>query len=629
MDTMFYTSYEEKIRPCIDLVDTLRKLGVDKDLALPAIAVIGDQSSGKSSVLEALSGVSLPRGSGIVTRCPLELKLKKAKEDNVWKGHISYRFQEKDLTDPSEVEEEIQTAQDIMAGEGVGISEELISLEIESSNVPDLTLIDLPGIARVAIGKQPVDIGDQIKRLIKKFIQRQETINLVVVPCNVDIATTEALKMAQEVDPFGERTLGILTKPDLIDKGTEGNVVDIIQNLVVELRKGFMIVKCRGQQEINDQLKLSDAIEKEKTFFEDHEDFRPLLDDKKATIPCLAERLTSELVDHITKSLPSLEKEIEEKLVRTASDLERQGEGVPDTDSERVTFMIQKINAFGQHLIDLASGEESEDYVKLERCYTKVRKEFENWKYHLDTVKLQFHGVMRKKVLEYENSYRGRELPGFVNFKTFESIVKQQIAKLQQPAIKILKKITEIVQDAFMDVAVQTFCGVPNLLRAAKARTEDLKKQQESKAENQLRIQFKIENVVYSQDTIYSQLLTKKNSETEGGLTKIQAVPKTFPLGTSAVANNGATMYEMSMHLQTYYQIASDRMADQIPLIIRYYILQEFASELQIQMLQLLQEKDRINEYLREEQSAVDNRKKLKNKLERLTNAQHEVSKFY
>ncbi|GCC36154.1 hypothetical protein chiPu_0014646, partial [Chiloscyllium punctatum] len=63
MDTMFYKSYETKIRPCIDLIDSLRRLGVDKDLALPAIAVIGDQSSGKSSVLEALSGVSLPRGS--------------------------------------------------------------------------------------------------------------------------------------------------------------------------------------------------------------------------------------------------------------------------------------------------------------------------------------------------------------------------------------------------------------------------------------------------------------------------------------------------------------------------------------------------------------------------------------
>ncbi|XP_043556126.1 protein Mx1-like, partial [Chiloscyllium plagiosum] len=157
------------------------KIGVDKDLALPAIAVIGDQSSGKSSVLEALSRVSLPRGSGIVTRCPLELKLKKAKEDNVWKGKLTNEYFQVDLTDPSEVEKEIQAAQNIMAGEGLGISQELISLQIESSNVPDLTLIDLPGIARVAIGNQPADIGDQIRTEdLKKQQENQAKMQLQI-----------------------------------------------------------------------------------------------------------------------------------------------------------------------------------------------------------------------------------------------------------------------------------------------------------------------------------------------------------------------------------------------------------------------------------------------------------------
>ena len=109
--------YEEKVRPCIDLIDTLRALGVEQDLALPAIAVIGDQSSGKSSVLEALSGVALPRGSGIVTRCPLVLKLRKLNEGEEWRGKVSYDDIEVELSDPSEVEEAInkdqETYQDI------------------------------------------------------------------------------------------------------------------------------------------------------------------------------------------------------------------------------------------------------------------------------------------------------------------------------------------------------------------------------------------------------------------------------------------------------------------------------------------------------------------------------------
>lgn len=221
------SQYEEKVRPCIDLIDSLRALGVEQDLALPAIAVIGDQSSGKSSVLEALSGVALPRGSGIVTRCPLVLKLKKLINEDEWRGKVSYQDTEMEISDPSEVEVEINKAQDAIAGEGQGISHELISLEVSSPHVPDLTLIDLPGITRVAVGNQPADIGRQTKQLIRKYILKQETINLVVVPCNVDIATTEALSMAQEVDPDGDRTIGILTKPDLVDRGTEGKVVDV------------------------------------------------------------------------------------------------------------------------------------------------------------------------------------------------------------------------------------------------------------------------------------------------------------------------------------------------------------------------------------------------------------------
>uniref|UniRef100_A0A8D1UYF5 Interferon-induced GTP-binding protein Mx1 n=1 Tax=Sus scrofa TaxID=9823 RepID=A0A8D1UYF5_PIG len=206
-----YSQYEEKVRPCIDLIDSLRALGVEQDLALPAIAVIGDQSSGKSSVLEALSGVALPRGSGIVTRCPLVLKLKKlVNEEDEWKGKVSYRDSEIELSDASQVEKEVSAAQIAIAGEGVGISHELISLEVSSPHVPDLTLIDLPGITRVAVGNQPYDIEYQIKSLIKKYICKQETINLVVVPCNVDIATTEALRMAQEVDPEGDRTIDLV-----------------------------------------------------------------------------------------------------------------------------------------------------------------------------------------------------------------------------------------------------------------------------------------------------------------------------------------------------------------------------------------------------------------------------------
>uniref|UniRef100_A0A8C8U9U0 Dynamin-type G domain-containing protein n=1 Tax=Peromyscus maniculatus bairdii TaxID=230844 RepID=A0A8C8U9U0_PERMB len=262
---------------CIDLIDSLRALGVEQDLALPAIAVIGDQSSGKSSVLEALSGVALPRGSGIVTRFPVLLKLKKLEQGEEWRGKVTYDGIEVELSDPSEVEDAINKGQNFIAGLKLEISDKLISLYVSSPNVPDLTLIDLPGISRGDVSNQSADIGQQIKRLIKTYIQKQETINLVVVPSNVDIATTEALSMAQEVDPEGDRTIGILTKPDLVDRGTEDKVVDVVRNLVYHLKKGYMIVKCRDQQDIQEKMTLTEALEKEQAFFKEHPHFRYLL----------------------------------------------------------------------------------------------------------------------------------------------------------------------------------------------------------------------------------------------------------------------------------------------------------------------------------------------------------------
>ncbi|XP_053166759.1 interferon-induced GTP-binding protein Mx-like isoform X2 [Hemicordylus capensis] len=467
-ENTLYNQYEEKIRPCIDLIDSLRALGVEKDLALPAIAVIGDQSSGKSSVLEALSGVALPRGSGIVTRCPLALKLKKTRHDQEWKGKISYQDIIEELQNPLEVEKEIRKAQNSMAGEGVGISQELITLEICSPEVADLTLIDLPGIARVAVGNQPQDIGDQIKRLIKKFIAKQETINLVVVPSNVDIATTEALKMAQEVDPDGERTLGILTKPDLVDKGTEEAVVDIVRNLIIHLKKGYMIVKCRGQQDIQDNMTLASAIQRERVFFEDSAHFSILLQEGKATVPLLAEKLTSELVEHINKSLPTLEEQINSHLQKANEELRRYGKGAPKSDSEKLYFLIDKIKLFNEDILSSVQGEEklSNDDSRL---FSKIRKEFQNWGQTLDQSAKKVQKILHQEVWRYEQQYRGRELPGFVSYKTFETIIKQQIMGLEMPAVEMLKRITELVRQAFTEVAKDHFVDFHNIYRAAKS----------------------------------------------------------------------------------------------------------------------------------------------------------------
>ncbi|XP_061089713.1 interferon-induced GTP-binding protein Mx3-like [Conger conger] len=625
--------YEEKVRPCIDLIDSLRSLGVEKDLALPAIAVIGDQSSGKSSVLEALSGVALPRGSGIVTRCPLELKMKRLKEEEAWHAKISYNDRVEEIDDPDDVEMRIREAQDEMAGVGVGISDDLISLEISSPGVPDLTLIDLPGIARVAVKGQPENIGEQIKRLIKKFIKKQETINLVVVPCNVDIATTEALQMAQEEDPEGERTLGILTKPDLVDKGTEETVVDIVHNEVINLTKGYMIVKCRGQKEIKDKVSLNEATYKEKAFFQDHSHFSALFDEGFATIPKLAEKLTLELVHHIEKSLPRLEQQIEVKLEDTHAELDKYGGGPPEDPAKRMYFLIDKVTAFTQDITNLTLGEELRNGNKF-NLFSDLRREFAKWKAHLDHSGDTFNQRIEEQVHEYEVNYRGRELPGFINYKTFEILVKDQLKKLEEPAVKKLKGVTDIVRKAFLQLAHSNLMGFPNLLKSAKTKIEDIKKEKEAMAETMLRTQFKMELIIYTQDSTYSHNLDdiriKEQDEQRvavaGNVVSTLTEHKTRSIVYSTDSN--ATLQEMMVHLKSYYRIASQRLADQVPLVIRYLMLQESAAQLQREMLQMLQDKENAELLLKEDYDIGSKRAALQSRLKRLTEAHNYLMKF-
>ncbi|XP_023373873.1 interferon-induced GTP-binding protein Mx2 [Otolemur garnettii] len=582
-----YNQYEEKVRPCIDLVDSLRALGVEQDLALPAIAVIGDQSSGKSSVLEALSGVALPRGTGIVTRCPLVLKLKKQQGPCEWAGRLSYRNMQLQLRHPNDVEAQIRKAQNLLAGDGAGISHELISLEITSPEVPDLTIIDLPGIARVAMGNQPQDIGLQIKALIKKYIQKQQTINLVVVPCNVDIATTEALSMAQEVDPDGDRTIGF-------QMSKLGCTLCLYSPLTPS---HCMIILCR---------------------------FRILLEEGKATVPCLAERLTTELVVHIRRSLPVLENEIKEHHQRATEELRRYGADVPIQEADKMFFLIEKIKMFNQDIEKLIEGEE---IIKENesRLYNKLREEFKCWCDVLTANTHKVNTIIHEEVTKYEKQYRGKELPGFLNYKTFEIIVRQYIQQLVDPALDILQRVAEIVHQAFIDTAKKNFSEYSNLCQEAQSMIEFGKAKEIENAEKLIHIQFKMEQLVYCQDQTYSIMLQKVREEIFNPLAN---VPQNIQWNPPVSKDQVSCITEIAVHLNTYFLETSKRLTNQIPFIIQYFILRENGDWLQKAMMQLLQRKDHYSWLIQEQSETTTKRRCLKERIQRLTQARQALSKF-
>ncbi|KAJ8246702.1 hypothetical protein GJAV_G00254460 [Gymnothorax javanicus] len=607
MEGVVHSRLDERVRPYIDLIDSLRVMGIERDLALPAIAVIGDQSSGKSSVLEALSGVALPRGSGIVTRCPLELKLRKVRGGASWRAFISYREEFIQFDDPSLVEDYVWKAQNMLAGDGVGICDEMITLEISCPDVCDLTLIDLPGIARVPVKGQPEDIGDQIKSLLLNFIEKTETIILVLVPCNVDIATTEALRMAQEVDPEGKRTLAILTKPDLVDKGTEKNVLDIIRNQVIPLSKGYIVVKCRGQKQINDKVSLAEATRIERDFFRRHEYFSGLLREEKATIQCLATKLTNDLVDHIKKSLPLISEQIKKQLWDTRKELSQFENGPPLDPQKRKIFLIDTLTQFNNKISRLATGE----VIQPDNLFFSLRSEFKKWKEYLDGSKDTFHKTVQEAVNEYDLKHRGRELPGFNNYTVFEMVVQRLVVELKGPAIDTMKNIRDTVQEQFTDMAKTSFANFPYLQCVSMNKIDNIQSTQEALVRERIVEQFEMEQLVYTQDGIYWKTL--KGSGSGRGSEE-----------NCAEMDSRSNYPEM---LRAYFEIVAQRLADQVPMLIRFFLLKESAQILCREMLNLMEEAN-INEILSEETEVSRRRIDLQNRLERLTLAQKKISNF-
>jgi dynamin 1-like protein len=254
---------------------------------LPQIAVVGSQSSGKSSVLENLVGRDfLPRGTDIVTRRPLILQLlhQNASNENIihptngiaklstvsssleWGEFLHVKgtsFRDFDM-----IKKEIETETIRVAGSNKNISSKPIYLKIYSPHVINLTLVDLPGLTKIPMGDQPTDIEQQIRHMILKYIRQPNCVILAVTAANVDLANSDALKLAREVDPEGLRTIGVLTKLDLMDSGT--HAMDVLLGRMIPLKLGYIAVMNRSQQDILDGKPIREALRKEMTFFKDH-----------------------------------------------------------------------------------------------------------------------------------------------------------------------------------------------------------------------------------------------------------------------------------------------------------------------------------------------------------------------
>lgn len=229
----------------IEIRNILSKVGQSSTLTLPSIVVIGSQSSGKSSVLEAIVGHEfLPKGSNMVTRRPIELTLVNTPDSKAEYGEFPDLGLRK-ISDFTSIQRTL-TELNLAVPDSECVSDDPIHLTIYSPNVPDLSLIDLPGYIQVVGHNQPLELKQKISELCDKYIQPPNVI-LAISAADVDLANSTALRASRRVDPRGERTIGVVTKMDLVD-AIRGS--SILQDKQYPLRLGYVGVVARAPQSI-------------------------------------------------------------------------------------------------------------------------------------------------------------------------------------------------------------------------------------------------------------------------------------------------------------------------------------------------------------------------------------------
>ena len=435
----------DAVRPWLDLIDTLRSQGVQQDLPLPQIAVMGDQSSGKSSVLEAISGIPFPRGSGLVTRCATQLTMKSIPEGSPWRAHVSCDWRGRPQPEaagpcdsPMALSKKIEQMTEALCSAGQSFSTDSIVVRVEAPGSPDLTVIDLPGIVRTATAGQDPAVISQVNDLIGGYLKQERTIVLAVVPANQDIATIDILERARIVDPEGVRTVGVLTKPDLVGPGSEGEVLAVLRNERKPLKLGYVMVKCRSQKELDAGMGPVEARKAESAFFAEHPDWRQLRSPVLG-VDRLTSSLTNLLVGRIQESLPSIKWELQAQLELAQQQVAELGQGLPASQAEKSNLLMKLMSRYCRVLRQSARGFYSDGMLAEGpevRLFGLCQEAYEALKHEVVSSRPGFGDPQfAEKLAADMTSLRGRELPGFHNSQAFYNFVAQSV-EAWRPAVE-------------------------------------------------------------------------------------------------------------------------------------------------------------------------------------------------
>ena len=380
-------SLHEPQKELFDKIDALRGLGVGRIVALPQIIVVGDQSSGKSSVLEAISRVRFPVDGGLCTRFATELVLRNSKKIAIavsidWDTEpldiIRKEASEKlgSFDTKEKLREIVGVAKQLMGiRKGRGFSKDVLRIKISAPDVPDLSLVALPGFYHAENETQTATDRAIVNDLVLKYMRQKNSIILAVVSAKVDPVMQQVLSEARkpDVDPRLERTIGVVTQPDRLEHGTssEETYLTLVgnRNKSYYLKHEWHVLKNRSESEKNWSDDKRDASEAEFLSSGPWASFPK----ENLGVESLRVKLGSVLYKHIAEELPSVIETMEQAVNARQKKLDQIGKRRSNTEEIRVylTNIGQRFEnlatsaILGNYLDDFFSESEDKTFSKI------------------------------------------------------------------------------------------------------------------------------------------------------------------------------------------------------------------------------------------------------------------------
>ncbi|ETS87298.1 hypothetical protein PFICI_01126 [Pestalotiopsis fici W106-1] len=353
----------------LDTIDKLRSKGISQYVDLPQIVVCGDQSSGKSSVLQAVSNMSFPMKDNLCTRFATELILRHVTgvietckitiqpgSDRTDEEKSRLReFQKTDSTKEIDIGRLIESAKEIMRldDHSKRFSSDVLRIEISGPTQPNLTIVDLPGLFRAGNKDQTADDAEIVNRIVQSYMTNSLSIILAVVSAKSDFALQEVTQLARKINVHGVRTIGLITKPDTLDVGSDSERAyhELAQNRDVHFRLGWHVLRNRDY-------KSRDSTNGERDQAEDlffSQGVWAAVARKNKGVTALRSRLSEVLTSHILEELPALLHSVETELKECSFDLEKLGTS-RNTISEQRNYLLQSSYHFATIIKDSITG---------------------------------------------------------------------------------------------------------------------------------------------------------------------------------------------------------------------------------------------------------------------------------